>query len=630
MDLILPLLSGLGILGYSLNKNGKKPRKEEQVRTVMSANDTPNENNIYSSVRTKEILNDERAMANAKYIQSQDPATTNIIPPFYNSMHDDNFAGALVSNETNTILPSATSQPSIQGTIDKVMNSPMFQSSSFLNNSGAYETTEPFGTVVKEAFTVPKLQNNGQMVSELSGCAFDGSHNNMVPFFGANATQNVDPNKSQALLDRYTGNDRDIQRHKSETKIGFPSTGVRENIHGTPISQDRSRFHQSNLKTKLLPLPQIREAPLPADAFRGQYKNVDQLRVKPRITNKTAATVEGLRFGVASQPVAYTRNKPEESYNSGIQHTFVASRNNKPGMRRNYTNGRESTTEHPTQQGIAYKGNGFANAGPRQILISDALNDIDNVLDGDTLTTMATDDNRNTDHSSGFRNSGRRGNDKFTSRIGYRNPAETERDTTSTSRFNPVNATRSGKRYRNNQRSRTTNKENILYSYTGNAIKDIKKRTGFRGRDTRNANKLYIKNYKSNGGDKRGFRVNEAYERGVIKSNRENISNRKNYDLEYKKGSIIGNGVDNIGDTSNKDDTLRKSRRVGNINNVFQDTPNTRNYGITEVNGNRALTEHDQSDRIGSVFTKQLMSNSYSHDIKKGSNKKRKIKRRRL
>lgn len=614
MEFLIPVT--MGILGYNLKNDTKK--QNEKVRTSISNNDINSQTNSYTSTFSKEANAVERQLSESKYIQSQNPANSNIIPPFFNdscsSFSSCNLPGSPLAG---SILPSVTPlnpQNVVENKVNSIMNSPMF-SNGFLGNDNVNN--------VKEAFT--DIQTPA--ISELSGMPLNNDATNMVPYFGSSVKQNTDLNKTQTQLDRYTGNDRNLQKNKIESGPMFDN--VKQNVFGTQVSQDRSRFYQSNLKTNLQPLPQIKEAPLDRASFRGQYKNVDQLRVKPRFEDLNKDPIQGLKTGVVSQQVGYNKNKPETAYKSGVQRTFATGQT-KESLRLNYSNGKESITERQLAGGSAYLGDGLANQGPRQIKVSDALDkenfesaldDIDNIL----FTFSSDDKKRSTDQTTGFRNVGRRGIDDFGSRDGYKNYPENERDTTSTSRLNIASDLKQGIEYRNKQKSKTTIKESTLYSHTGDAVSNIKGERGSQGVLTRKTNRIGVKNYLYNpNGSAKQVRETESYENTEIKSNRENISNRKNYDLEYKLGNKIGNGADNFGETRQKnDDTYGTSEgyntRRARINNVkVQDTFNERNYGINKVKNTRI--GKDISDRIGSVFTEQLMNNDFNIDINRTKN----------
>jgi hypothetical protein len=386
MDLLLPIISGLGILGYNFNKNGKNPRSTDTQRTSIDPSNKNSAINAYSSVYSKEATEMERQLANQKAIQARDPSSSNVIPPFYNNFGNsiENDQQTNISNVSNisnvtsntSILPSIDPQISMQNKVNTIMNSPMFitqlpgsQLKPIDSSSGG------FSPIVKEAFNT----NTKEGYSELSGMQIQDNafHNNMVPFFGGSLKQNIDNNKSFNILDKHTGNDRDIQRNKIETENMFAP--VKQNIFGTQANQDRSRFYQSNKKNNIVPLPQIKEAPLPPDAFRGQYKTVNQLQVKQKITNRTATPIEGNKAVLVSQPLAFNKNNPESAYVSGIQRTFVSGQA-KDSNRLNYQNGKESYTESAPQVPSAFAGQGYTKSGTRQIKVSDALDQIDNLL----------------------------------------------------------------------------------------------------------------------------------------------------------------------------------------------------------------------------------------------------------
>jgi hypothetical protein len=619
MDLILPIISGLGILGYTFNKNGRTPdRVTQEARTNVLPNDKNSSINTYSSVYSKEISQAERALAQAKGIQSQDPASTNVIPPFYNdhcsTLNTCNITQ--LKNSPKSILPEITNianpQDTLNNKINSIMNSPMFNAGNFAT-SPMDATSGGFTAISKEAFS------NTQGISELTGCTFENTHNNMVPFFGGSVKQNTDENKTQATLDRYTGNDRDLQAHKIETSNTMAP--YKQNIFGTQPSQERDRHYQSNLKTNLLPLPQIKEAPLPADSFRGTFKTVNQLQVKQKTTNKSATPTAGLKIAVVSQQPAYAKNKPETSYVSGIQRTVVSGPIAQD-TRLNYTNGSASVTENNGVIPAGYTGDGLARSGPREIKLSEissALEDIDSML-----YTFSSDDRRDTDKSSGFRNIGST-ESKYNelAREGFQAPNETERDTTYKPRLNNAVDPNKGNEFRNNQRARTTNKETTLFSYTGDAISNNKATTGYHGKQTRKTQKVGAKGYLAPASGRTNPIDNSSYERSVIRSNRENVADTGNYDISIKGSDKLLGGTsvpasgELYGNTHFKNGIHEKNEReYGNNNRNKNEVIDSQNYGITHISKVKGAGEIDSTDRISDVFLSQLIDNDLNIDIK--------------
>lgn len=638
MDLLVPIISGLGILGYNFSQNNeasKTARYESDIRNTIPSNSKNSALNTYTSTYSKDALHAERELANAKYLQAQDPASTNVIPPFFNNgcSTTNTCDVSMTRSAPNTILPDITPlnpQDIMKSKIDSIMNSPMFSMGS-ITLQPMESTTGGFTPIVKEAFT--SIQ--GQQTSELTGCTFENTHNNMVPFFGSNVKQNTDLNKSQTTLDRYTGNDRHLQKNKVEISPMFAP--VKQNIYGTQPDQQRDRYYQSELKTNLLPLPQIKEAPLPADSFRGKYKNVNQLQVKQRITNKTAEPIEGVKVAINSQSLAYQKNKPESSFKTGPERSFVQGPIAQSNPL-NYENRRCAQTESPGYLPSGFAGEGLTKSGVREIKISEALDDINNML-----VSFSTDDRRNTDKNTGFRNAGNVSVYNEVGREGFQAPNETERDTTSTYRVNIASDLKAGKYYKNNQRSRTTNKETTLFSYTGDAMSNVKGPTGEHGKNTRKTDKVGAKNYLGIGDQSYSqIRDTTSYETAEIKSNRENISNTRDYSISLndavnKNGGITmeGNGIKGVSVPIGADDynvgryksgiVEKNGREFGSYNTVYANT--TRNYGITSVSNVKLVPETDESDRISETFVNQLIDNDYNIDLRDKAKKSRKIKR---
>lgn len=621
MDLITPIIAGLGILGY--NMSGKhEDRYETSVRDNVSPNNKNSSLNTYTSTYSKDIKNAERELAQAKRIQSQDPASTNIIPPFFNDhCSPDNTCDTTITRKVPFV--GEPPQDFMKNKVNDIMNSPMFNVN-VLVTKPMESTSGGFSVIAKEAFT---SVSDTKQISELTGCSFENTHNNMVPFFGSSVKQNTDLNKPQTTLDRHTGNDRHLQKNKIE--VGPMFSPYKENPFGTQVSQQRDRYHQSQLKTNLLPLPQIKEAPLPPDAFRGRYKTVNQLQVKQRVTNKTPEPTTGLKVAINSQPIAYNKNKPETSYVSGVERTFVQGPIAQSNQL-NYENRRSASTGNPGFTGSGFSGTGLAKTGARQIKpheIESVLNDIDNML-----FSVSTEDRRVSEKSPGFRNTGNKSVYNEISREGFSSPNETQRDTSSTYRLNPATQVVTQKGYRNNQRSRTTNKETTLYSYTGDASSNIKEAPGFHGKETRKTDKVGAHDYLGIGNNTNmQVKINDAYEESEIKSNRENISNTRDYTISLGiqkpiDGISIPIGADNYNYEHFKNGIVENNaREYANMNSVYSST--TRNYGITGVSSVKEAIEVNKADRIDDTFISQLMDNEFNIDLKKQAKKAVKIKR---
>lgn len=284
MALSIPIIIGLGYLGSQFNSEGKRSRAVKTIRSKVNPEDKPSGNNVYHSNRSQEVDLTVRKEADKMFRDSMDPCNTNIIPAFYNTLYDLQCGPLGINNQQQlskeTVLPQELEKMDPNTLDSKILHGPMWQN----------PVTESFRNLPTEN----ELSENTE-VSNLTGLPLDRRHNNMVPYFGGSVKQNVNYGIHEQKLEMFTGVGDIVQRNKEEVGPFFELQ--RENIFGTPNLPDElrnERYFQSNLKTNILPTPQVRvHAPKPEEMARPRYRTIDELRP----TSDPQVTYEGRPSG---------------------------------------------------------------------------------------------------------------------------------------------------------------------------------------------------------------------------------------------------------------------------------------------------------------------------------------------
>jgi hypothetical protein len=299
MALTIPIIGATLLIGALLN-NEKSPRSDISIRNDVIKNDIPNGANIYSSNAAAEADHEVLQRGIQNYKDAQDPAMTNILPPLFNTYSvngntnvltynsQDPSASYVNSNKMNKInelnrrinILETSSQPD-------VTNRPMFNTNVLHNK--LIVSNEDDKTLANSDF-IKDNDNSKSNLNPLTGLPYSVEHNNMVPFFGGNVKQNVEPLANVSKLDIYTGN-KDTFQHKKEIKPFY--TLMKQDINGTPSvtnNIDMSRYIQSNYKQGEKPFYEERvSAPIAGtiqNKIRNYGKSVDELRVasKPKLS----------------------------------------------------------------------------------------------------------------------------------------------------------------------------------------------------------------------------------------------------------------------------------------------------------------------------------------------------------
>lgn len=317
------LVGSLITAGVALNKSGRQPREQENLRMKVDDDEQPNQRNAYHSERHYDVWNQEFALATEAHLKAQDPVNENVVPLYYNQMS----LRQEMSPQLQAYLEKRGSRiketgPDAQrryfinegGNEMNIDESPMFRPIGFgqspgLGGEGGQASVEQFAVqdrkynnsgsgsaaeIAKEehfqSYTVhgPVNSNNPNF------------HNNMVPFYGSHVRQNTDPEAHQQLLERFTGQTNSSTELRSQPKRELPSffdrTPGQTFIYGAPteMAVQTDRYITSNLKQNVTPFQQIRVGPgisetydaKPRDGFhpwyRCQFRNVDELRVNPK------------------------------------------------------------------------------------------------------------------------------------------------------------------------------------------------------------------------------------------------------------------------------------------------------------------------------------------------------------
>jgi len=612
MDLSILILGTIGFVGYKLNDK-KQPRNKKKIRKDVSPHDIPSGKNIYRSTYSKENASKERVMANKRYQKSKNPEKTGIIPPMYNTYckWDCDDSGPYVKKELekeNTILPSVKLSNSDKRK-KQILEGPMFKKEVF----GQIESSN-LSDIKKDE--PQKLETECfKNISTLSGQYTDMHHNNMMPFFGSSVRQNTKIDANSSILENFTGQGVDTKIIKSEVPKMFENN--KENIYGVSNYSDnvsKNRFIVSDLKTNLLPTPQIKVQPLPEEYVRPVYKTTNQLRIATNPKNEYEAKINhGKRYVTNRGKFGkFDKNRPETFYNNDIDRYLTTTGATSAPTYRETINlkctPKALTSEKSLNVSAPY--NSSLNKGKPNNYIK--ISDVEN---RNSFYTAVQDDKRQTYKSDWVRNvKGDVTEYDENNKQGYV-AYEQERETTN--RLNLLPASDTNRSYHQSAPNelKATNKENNLYSHLGNAASEVQKITDYTGAYNYTKEKQAINNPYYKGTPSRtniGKYDNTQYKNVSNYGNRENIMDKRGYIAGGQKENIVL-GSDGV-KAKLKDDTLGKIKYEynANVHKIFQEPINKSKIGETRCND---TVEKDVSSRINPELLDAFRHNPYTKSL---------------
>lgn len=513
MDLSLPLIGVLGLVGYNLNK---KPNSREYTdkRIKIPVSELQNGKSIYENKDYVKIKNDEQSRLDSFYTDRNKIIATNRY-----TTRTNNLSSGGQNKVTGNPIDSV-SQIKLQNKEEKIHAGPMFK-------EGGYYSLEVEPKELKENF-----QSD---VSELSGIKTEFTHTNMQPFFGSNVKQPVD---GVSMLDKYTGRNFMI---KKEVELEKPTN--KQEINGMKAFTqlvDMSRYDPGRFSNNVLPFKQYKEPPIPSEHVRGVHKSIDELRTlsKPKATGLEARINPG--SGDYMRPVdpTFVKNKVNTAYVgdfNGIYPTF--SKSTEEGYIARSADDVKYTSKGDTMETSYNMGHGYASRGDITRVSTDELDKGSSYHQGSHHFELANDWVRNAKKPISLRDE----NKQYTY-TAYEQERETTNRETMGNAFSSM-----GSKMRSLDKAKTTNKELTNYSYTPSAHSQTQKAPAGREFYNKiNRKEKPTREYFAGGGKKFAPQSNKAI---IAQRQRAEF---KDYNGPAKMNNIQLPNTSNIGvDTSN-------------------------------------------------------------------------------
>jgi hypothetical protein len=281
MDLSLPIVISGGILAYLISS--KEKRESFKLRDKIHSNLMPIGKNLFDTDIVRENRNYLQKKANQRELLSKDTKNTGIIPRT-RQIECINTCG-----EKYSVLPyDITDNRQIvkDQTKDSILNGPMFATNEIIAPQ-------------KESY---------ENISQMAGGNVKLSlQENMVPMFGSS----VKSSYAKDTAERLTGNDS-IYRSKEAVESFNPL--VKQDVFGSILPRDTTRFFVSDQKNGILPFPQQKVIPMDALSFRPMPSTSEALNVNPREIYKSRDTGGGFKFASISEQAPVNKNGQERFY----------------------------------------------------------------------------------------------------------------------------------------------------------------------------------------------------------------------------------------------------------------------------------------------------------------------------
>lgn len=233
MDLTIPIIGIVSILGYSFSKNGKNKREDVKERETVSKNENPNGENIYHSV---DFIDQNNKITESSLNSIQEPI------------------------ESSKRKPVGINLPDNENFIDTINQNNVYRSLEF-------KKTPEFSYLNPGSYLNQLKDNNS-----LSPQGFDISKFNGRPMFrGMAKTVGID---NERQLEMFTGVSPLFQEKQAVERVFEPKQTV----------FDKQKFAESEdiqltgVNRGVLPFDQIYTKPLPSLSVRPDVKSIDQLK----------------------------------------------------------------------------------------------------------------------------------------------------------------------------------------------------------------------------------------------------------------------------------------------------------------------------------------------------------------
>jgi hypothetical protein len=360
------LVGAVAGLGFLLSKNNNPRQTKVGYLSKVSKNYKPSGVNIYENRRSQEVWDEQQSRANEVFAKSRNSLKTNYMiagppVPIFNKIDGtDNtlpveFIGANGLKQKAEAINGELGKKIYKNEIERPLND-MQIPTLFKDYAGA----------------------GGWDGISLTGNPVDRQsffHNNMTPFFGGTAKQNVEDTANQTLLETFTGNDSTYQS-KMELKRDdlFQPVANLSNVYGTQNldGYNLDRYVVGNIRNNQSPVEPIRVGPglnqgFTAEGSGGfqqantldfiQPKTVDELRVKtkPKVSYE-GVVIPGSGVSKPGKVGTVAKNQPDTFYVNSPDRLFTTvgattGPTQRPAIDVKFTN--RKTTELKTRIGSA-------------------------------------------------------------------------------------------------------------------------------------------------------------------------------------------------------------------------------------------------------------------------------------
>ena len=327
------LVSAVAGLGFLLSKNNNPRQTKVGYLAKVSKNSKPSGVNIYENRRSQEVWDEQQSRANEVFPKSRNALKTNYMiagppVPIFNKIDGtDNtlpveFIGANGLKQKVEAIDGELGKKVYKNEIERPLND-MQSPTLFKDYAGA----------------------GGWEGISLTGNPVDRQsffHNNMTPFFGGTAKQNVEDTANQTLLETFTGNDSNYQS-KVELKRDdlFQPVANLTNVYGVQNldGYNLDRYVVGNIRNNQSPVEPIRVGPGLNQGFTAEGsggfqqantldfvlpKTVDELRVKtkPKVSYE-GVVIPGSGVSKPGKVGTVAKNQPDRFYVNSPDRLFT-------------------------------------------------------------------------------------------------------------------------------------------------------------------------------------------------------------------------------------------------------------------------------------------------------------------